>query len=35
MRHPMSYDEAVLAWLAGEDEAWWTPVRDQNEQRAC
>jgi hypothetical protein len=34
-RHPLSYDEAVLAWLADEDDAWRTAVRDRSERRAC
>jgi hypothetical protein len=35
MRHPMGHDEAVLAWLAGQDDAWWAAVRAQSERRAC
>jgi hypothetical protein len=31
----MSYDEAVLAWLAGEDDTWWNAVRERSERRAC
>jgi hypothetical protein len=33
-RHPLNYDEAVLAWLADEVDMWWTAVREQSERRA-
>ncbi len=32
---PLNYDEAVLAWLAGEDDTWQGAVREQTERRAC
>jgi hypothetical protein len=31
-RHPLSYDDAVVAFLCGEQELWWASVQERIER---